>query len=525
MASHSETKDREDDLMRFLASAGVWLAIGLAAAISGSAAGQADQWTSYRMAEVTFQAPADWKVTRQQRDRAFLLQDPARKLELRAEWWMQDEPILGYDDIRSHKRISVAGKPATYIHSVFPETQTLTAVLDEKRKDGRKLLLVLESSGPDLSVMAPLFEDVLARVSFAGAAAPSPRRPSAAARPVEQKQATGTPVDAAAMGATVLHDAKGQFALRHPADWRKTISARDGVRAVTLSPADRQALLMIAALTPTRERDLAGVVEDFEGIYYDNYLLPDSIEADGDLRIGTLDGRYVEMFGQVHPIEGVRLAFSDGRSWLFKSVGDQRAYIIAYVHARSADATLKAALDTAARSVRVGAEAAELVGEKRPARPAAPAALSPRQTPLSAPMQAVARHFGNDCEAVSLTDWNHPALAELRKRRQAHVEWVMLCRNRSHPVFGVNFDHDPRGRTGDFFTPLYDDMLQASQGDPFSLAVLKDELIIDVARPGKDEISVEFREAPDLPKGADRGKGSAPGIADKDRTHKNVRQP
>lgn len=287
-----------------------WLAALIMVVTFSSGSVRADQWTAYRLGEVTFEAPADWKVARREKDRALILQSPTGDLELRVEWWLQDEPILGYADIKSHKRITVAGKPATHVHSVFPSMQVLKAVLDEKRRDGRKLLLVLESTGPALAVISPLFDSLLARVAFGKA--------SAALKPAEPK----------------------------------------------------------------------------------------------------------------------------------------------------------------------------------------PAAT---QAPLPPQMRAVATRIAEDCEAVAPATWNHPTLAVLGKRKQARLAWVMLCRGRSYPVFGVDFDYDPQGRTSDFFSPLYDEMLRANRDAPFSFAALRDKLIIDVARPGRDEVSVDFREVPDLPRAGDRG--------------------
>ncbi|MFH1340768.1 MAG: hypothetical protein ABIL01_06065 [Pseudomonadota bacterium] len=479
-----------------------WLTALIMVTIFGNGIGLANEWTAYRMGDVTFEAPADWKVARQQRDRAFVLQNPKRDLDLHVEWWFQDEPILGYDDIKSHKKIQVAGKPATWIHSAFPDRQTLKVVLDEKRPDGRKLLLILESTGPGLSVISPLFNDLLARVRFGKSSAASPDRP-AIDRQAEQQVSGPTPVEA---GRAVLHDTAGQFALRYPAGWRKGVTERDGTRTVTLSSPDGQALILVAVLTGTPERDPSGRVEDFERFYYDNSVLPDSIEGGGDLRIGTLEGRYVDMIAQIYPVEGVRLAFSEGRSWLFKSIGSERAYIAAFLHARSAPAALQATLNDSVRSLRTGPDAAALLQ-------GGPVA-APGQTPLSSQMKAVAGRVADDCEAVALATWNHPTLEVIRKRKQAHLEWVMLCRNRSYPVYGMNFDHDPRGRTSDFFNPLYDEMLSRNRDAPFSFAVLRDKLIIDVTRPAKDGLSVDIREVPDLDGApADRAAATPPARA------------
>jgi hypothetical protein len=395
----------------------------------------------------------------------------------------------------------VAGKPGTYIHSVFPDRQSLKFVLDEKRRDGRKLLLVLESTERNLAAIPPLFDDLLARVRFgkSSAATPDRRVNGKTQKQVGQEQARHqqsgqTTAGAAATDSAVLHDSAGQFALRHPAGWRKGVTDREGSRIVTLSAPDGQALILVAVLTGTPERDPSGRVEDFEGMYYDNSVLPDSIEGDGDLRIGTLEGRYVDMIAQIYPVEGVRLAFSEGRSWLFKSIGGDRAYIAAFLHAPSAPAALRARLNDSVRSLRTGADAAALL-QGGPTVPVA--APVQRQTPLSPEMKAIASHIADDCESIALATWNHPTLEVIRKRKQARLEWVMLCRNRSYAVYGINFDYDPQGRTSDFFNPLYDEMLSRNRDASFSFVSLRDKLIIDVTRPDKDALSVDFREVPD----------------------------
>lgn len=148
---------------------------------------------------------------------------------------------------------------------------------------------------------------------------------------------------------------------------------------------------------------------------------------------------------------------------------------------------------------------------KEPLPPQRSALVPP---PLSPQMQAVAAHFGQGCEAVALPSWSHPALAVIRKRKQARLEWAMLCRNQRHPVFAMTFDYDPQGRTSDFFIPLYDDVLQASGGAAFSFVSLRNKQIIDVAMAGKNQIDVNFRDLPQLPpaENPERDKTAPPSV-------------
>jgi hypothetical protein len=285
-----------------------------------SAAGQAQSWTPHQFGEVSFQAPANWAPTSRRGDRAIVLADPSGR-ELRVEWWLADEPFLGFSDIIAHKRITIGGKPATWRHSSFPNMQSIAALLDEKRKDRRQLLIVLEVPGREAATAVRLFDDILARFSF-------------------------------------------------------------------------------------------------------------GLPAQGDA---------------VAP----RLA------------------------------------------------------------PAVAAPAAPQIPALASPMRDLAAQFGDGCEAVDLTAWNHPALAAIRTRKQARLEWAMLCRNRTLPVFGIDFDYDPQGSTRDFFLPLYDDVLRLSGGAGFAFVSIKDKLIIDVTRAGKDGLSVDFRQAPDLPAPSPQRSGAA----------------
>ncbi len=295
--------------MRAFPASLVLMLIAIMAWLAPARAARAEAWTSHQLAEVTFDAPADWRVA-STRDRAIILANSAGR-ELRVEWWVQDEPILGYDDIVSHKRITVGGKRATWKHSAFPNRQTIAAVLDEKRKDRRQLLIVLEVPGRDSATAIRLFDEILARVRYGKA------------------------------------------------------GERSGGSTDQLAPA------------------------------------------------------------------------------------------------RAAPVSQKAA------------------------------ALSPQ-------MDATAAHFGGACNAVDPASWSHPALAAIAKRKEVRIEWAMLCRNRSLPVLGVNFELDPRGQTRDFFLPLYDDVLKAGAAAAFSFVSLRDNLIIDLTRQGSDEISIDYRDAPEL---------------------------
>jgi len=150
-----------------------WLIlVGAVLSFSVATAG-AETWTGYRLGEVSFEAPADWSITRQQRGRSYLLASPTGEFELRAEWWVQDEPLLGFSDIVSHRRVTVSGKAATFVRSAADNLMTVKVLFDEKRKDNRQLLFSLAATGVAPKAVLPLFDDLLSRVQFGSSTPPS----------------------------------------------------------------------------------------------------------------------------------------------------------------------------------------------------------------------------------------------------------------------------------------------------------------------------------------------------------------
>ena len=136
---------------------------------------KAETWTGYRLGEARFEAPADWAITHQQRGRSYLLASPTGEFELRAEWWFQDEPLLGFSDIVSHRRVKVGGKAATFVRSAADNLTTVKVLFDEKRADRRQLLFSLAATGVAPPAVLSLFDDLLGRVQF-GSSTPSPQQ-------------------------------------------------------------------------------------------------------------------------------------------------------------------------------------------------------------------------------------------------------------------------------------------------------------------------------------------------------------
>jgi Tfp pilus assembly protein PilF len=106
----------------------------------------------------------------------------------------------------------------------------------------------------------------------------------------------------------------------------------------------------------------------------------------------------------------------------------------------------------------------------------------------------LSHRFGNDCEVVDLPTWQHKTKQVLARRKQAHLKWVWLCRKKTYPVFGIEFDYDPRGQTKNFFYPLYLDLLKANGRWAYSIVDHPDQVIINITRSGKNGFSVDMEE-------------------------------
>ncbi len=484
-----------------------WLLFMALALVLSAPAAKAQAWTSYRLGTVTFQAPADWKVTRRARDRSFTFESPSGEYQFEAYWWFPDEPLLGGDDIVSHEKITVQGKPATYIYSVFPGRQVLLLAFEEARADKRQFLMRLESEKHDFRAGSEVFNQIAATLRFAQKESAQPPQPT----PTPPTPTTPSADPGAVQGSwKTFADADAGLALRYPSVWKKSTAQRDGAFIATFAAPDKRALALVAAFQPTAERSVAEAVDAYETLYYGDYVLPDSIEGNGDVRIGDLQGAYVEMIGQIYSIEGVSLPFSQGRSWFFKSQDGKAGYVVALVSDAAAGQDVWKVLSDIAESVQVGPNAGGRLGtqqgEQRGEAPVDTARPTPTETPTQAQAQpaipgelaAFGRRFATDCRPADQAGLPPAIRKVIAARPQAHFQWALMCRQNTFPVLGIEFDYDPRGATDDFFHPLYWDLLQANGALPYALVVPRDGLLVRVRSPGPDEIAFTFDDVPPI---------------------------
>lgn len=502
----------------------------------------AADWQTLRLGEATFQAPKDWKIVRRTREREFTLKSPDGVYDLRVEWWLPDEPLLGFSDVVWHRKTTVAGQPALMIFSRGPQTQTLQVALDKLRQDGRQLLIVLEAQGIDISKGSPMLDEILSRLSLAGGQQGKSMPPSGmgsavrAPQPPSPRQPLATqPSQTPRTSDMASHeDGISALSVRYPSTWSRSTGDRDGLAILTLLPPEKQGLVLVVAARANKGRRAAEVLAAYEEQYYQDYVVPDSIEGDGDTRVGSVSGRFVDMLAQIYPVEGVRLGFTDGRSWLFKAEAEPVSYIVAVVHARDASADAVRALKDVASRVVLGASPHQMAAQT-PSRPTAESdgrpdvadvptpglagaggrATSPSDSgPVTPPSNAFApqagarsleQTFGRHCRRVEAAEWRHPVADALAAKGRSELMWVLLCQSGRYPVVGVTFELDPQGATSDFFNPLYLDLLKANGRRPLALVAIGDNVALKLAPAADGGFDLDVSEVTDAESPAQTG--------------------
>ncbi|MBV2184010.1 MAG: hypothetical protein KUL88_05665, partial [Rhizobium sp.] len=124
-----------------------------------------NDWTTHAFDGFAFKAPPDWK--KQIDGDTLTLKAPDGKRSLMVWWWFPDEPLLGYNDIRSRRKIKVAGQAALWIHTRFEGIEALSVTLDEGRADKKRLHFLFEEvGGGRLGGGDPDFDRILESVTI-----------------------------------------------------------------------------------------------------------------------------------------------------------------------------------------------------------------------------------------------------------------------------------------------------------------------------------------------------------------------
>ncbi|MCA1968190.1 MAG: SH3 domain-containing protein [Rhizobium sp.] len=157
-----ETGLASDDGARSVDAAGTTADDGKAPPVT-----ERDGWATHAFEGFALQAPQDWK--KQIDGDTLTLKAPDGQRSLMVWWWFPDEPLLGYTDIVSNRKIKVADQAALWIHSRFEGIETLSVTLDEGRTDKKRLHFLFEATGDiRLGGGDPDFDRILESVTIDG---------------------------------------------------------------------------------------------------------------------------------------------------------------------------------------------------------------------------------------------------------------------------------------------------------------------------------------------------------------------
>ncbi len=123
----------------------------------------------HRFAGFSLYAPEEWKASVS--GGTLTLAAPDQKRTAMVWWWFPDEPLLGYPDIVSHRKIMVAGQAALWIHSRSDGRDRISVTLDKARSDKKRWHLLFEvEPGARLDRGDPILDRLLTTLTLDGLA-------------------------------------------------------------------------------------------------------------------------------------------------------------------------------------------------------------------------------------------------------------------------------------------------------------------------------------------------------------------
>lgn len=119
----------------------------------------------HRGAGFSLSVPEEWKAS--VAGDTLTLTAPDRKRSAMVSWWFPDEPLLGYPDIVTHRKMTVAGQAALWIHSRSGGRDRISVTLDKARADKKRWHLLFEAEvGVRLDQGDPVLEKLLTTVTL-----------------------------------------------------------------------------------------------------------------------------------------------------------------------------------------------------------------------------------------------------------------------------------------------------------------------------------------------------------------------
>ena len=121
---------------------------------------------------VTYLLPEGWQASYDSPDDK-MWTSPDGRYTVLSFWWFPDEPLLGYDDIRSVENVIVDHEPVTRISSVITDRQVVQNVTERARADKKRFIFTLEGTGVDPAELQALHDQLVASLRFGAGFDPS----------------------------------------------------------------------------------------------------------------------------------------------------------------------------------------------------------------------------------------------------------------------------------------------------------------------------------------------------------------
>ncbi len=269
------------------------------------------QGTTYDLRSAEFTLPPGWIQTHSSRDQSYDFASPDGRFQLWARWWFPDEPLLGYDNIVTHEKRTLAGQEALFIHTETGSDRTLQLAFLQEDAEGEIFLWQVIGTGVSMVDHQAMFDALVSGLRLNGRPALDAQAMPGAAPPTPQTAA------AAHQGA-MYRDPEGAFALPLPDGWSVQTTVSDGLRQAVLVSPNRDAMLLATVAFAARGMTAGAVLDEQLGIIYRDSLVVKSIEDEAYPEIAGITVHAVETVAKVYAINGVAMPYPRGRVWIYR---------------------------------------------------------------------------------------------------------------------------------------------------------------------------------------------------------------
>ena len=453
----------------------------------------AQEWRAYQLRTASFQISDDWRVEDYRRDQEYDLVSPDKQIKLWIRWWFPDEPLIGYSDVRSHEKLTLAGQDALLIRTEGGLERSIQVAFLEKDEDGEQLLVQLISSTASLKALENQMFRILEHMTIKGLPALQERAPS---------NTTGKQKKSSLPLKGYHYNEAGDFSLAVPPSWFVRDGQSNGAAFTFALSNEKDAAILVASAASSSSQNARSVLDTYLGILYRDSVLVKSIKQESYPELAGYPFHVIDVVAKLYEIEGSPLPFKRGRVMIYQGGTEYNGFLILTFRKEKASEAVLPMLGQITQSLTTGqpvdssdARIAENEENGTNQQIQFPTTAAFRNAPLAGVewQPQIEKLLKSECILRSKEEWDHPTKTVMES---AGVDFyfVMQCDELDHSVFGVSFRYDMRGKTDDFFHPLYFNMMKANNGRPYSFLEVKDHLIASLKRETNGNLQLSFAE-------------------------------